>query len=271
MKKLGRERSSFKYWQELSADYADELKGGYHKHRLSVIDALIPKKLFSRGKRIFDFGCGDAVHFPAFLKSGAEISGVDIAPEMVSLARDRLSKNNCNPAIVSLGGSAALKGIKTGSLDAILSFNVLAYLTKKEEEIFYKHAGRTIKRGGFLIVTHSNELFDLFSLNRYTVNFFSEYLMSSRYKKKIRILLKNADKPKCPVLYNIRENPLTYGKKLKKYGFCEIRQEFINHHNAPPALLSEDKAYPDTLSVTDNDRWKLIFTCSTFGSCAIKE
>lgn len=271
VKRLGQGLDSITYWKELSCNYVNELEGPYHNHRLSVINALIPKSLFSDRKTIFDFGCGDAVLFPQFLENGAIITGIDIAPEMVSLAHERLRKNNYDPAIVSLGGAEQLGKINSQSLDALLSFNVLAYLTEKEEALFYQQASRTIKPGGFLIVTHSNELFDLFSLNKYTVDFFRKYLVVDQYKDKIKPLITNSDKPEKPTLYNVRENPLIYQYKLKRYGFRETRQEFINLHDAPPPLLNKNKSFSDTRLIKEPERWKLLFICSIFGSCAIRE
>lgn len=163
-----------------------------------------------------------------------------------------------------------LDSIPDASLDALLSFNVLAYLSDGEESTFYKHAQRILKPKGFLIVTHSNKLFDMFSLNRYTCEFFQENFLAAHYQDKIKSLLVNALKPESRTLYNVRENPLTYKRKLKEYGFQEIVQHFINLHEAPPPLLAQDKSYPDTLSWSENDRWKLMFVCSTFGSCALR-
>ena len=147
-----------------------------------------------------------------------------------------------------------------------------------------------MKVGGYLLVTHSNELFDMFSLNRYTLEFFQRHLASEPcYHSLLKELLSKADCPQEAMSYNVRENPLSYRYKLARYGFDETRQEFINLHAAPPLTLERalaeesgsptssakwhllsQKAYPDTLGWAEEERWKLMFVCSTFGSCAIK-
>jgi predicted SAM-dependent methyltransferase len=43
--------------------------------------------------------------------------------------------------------------LEDNSLDAILSFNVLAYLTDDQEDLFYRQAFRLLRTGGYLIVT----------------------------------------------------------------------------------------------------------------------
>jgi len=263
------EHDSKDYWARETQEYVDALQNQYHTHRLSVIQTLIPSELYASGNTVFDFGCGDAIHFPDFIKAGAKVSGVDIAPEMIELARERLSGQGMEPSLATVGSVQAMKAIPSGSLDAILSFNVLAYLTDAEEGIFYAEAKRAIRKGGYLAVTHSNELFDLFSLNEYTVAFFERnFLATQDQAKQVAAMLPNVDNRPKAVSYNVRENPLAYPQKLARLGFTEIRQSFSNYHPAPPMILGTKLSYPDTLNVPVSDRWKLMFQCSTYGSCS---
>jgi ubiquinone/menaquinone biosynthesis C-methylase UbiE len=289
MEKLGRDLDSKVHWEGIAIDYGGALENRYHQHRLTVIRALIPDELFAPGRHIFDFGCGDGVHFSAFLDAGAQIEGVDFSEGMIEQARRRLRDGRRDIGLARLGGVDALRAVPAASLDAVLSFNVLAYLTQDEEKTFYQQSARILKVGGYLLVTHSNELFDMFSLNRYTFEFFERHLaFEPYYRSALKELLSKADVPEKAATYNVRENPLSYRYKLARYGFEETRQEFINLHRAPPlvlesALIREDdsaqtqqrgafsqKEYPDTLGWPEEDRWKLMFVCSTFGSCAIK-
>lgn len=267
MKKYGKDIKSKESWDQMAQGYADRLVSEYHNHRLAVINALIPEELYQKGRSIFDFGCGDAVLFERFLKNGSHISGIDISAEMVALAKRRLSNLNSDPDLVSVGGAPELNHIADSSLDAILSFNVLAYLTDDEEELFYREAFRMLRPGGYLIVTHSNELFDMYSLNQYTIEFFARHFVHDEsLRPSLTKLVANASETESIKTYNVRENPLAYRFKLDRYGFVEQRQEFVNLHIAPPPLLPKDKSYPDTLSWNEEEKWKLMFICSTFGS-----
>ena len=272
MKKLGRELNAVRHWEHEARTYSPALKGNYHKHRLDVIRELIPHELLGPGQKVFDFGCGDAIHFSEFLETGARIEGVDISTEMIKLAHRRLTDGGYDDSLVQVADVGYLQSIPSASLDALLSFNVLAYLTDDENKLFYQEASRIVRSGGYLVVTHSNELFDLFSLNRYTLEFFKRYLMSDiSYHARLDTLLNSANIPENAMTYNIRENPLTYKYKLAKYGFSEVRQEFINLHVAPPPLLQDKKSYPGTLMISEENRWTLMFVCSTFGSVSIKQ
>jgi len=260
------------YWTNCWSDvtfveeYARKQDGGYHRHRLSVISHLIPRDLLMRGKRVFDFGCGDAVMFPTFLEAGAYIEGTDFSPEMIEQARVRLAgKCDDSASIARVGTVYDLRQITDKSFDAVLCLNVLAYLTDDEEATFYREARRVLKRGGYLIVTHSNELFDMFTLNWHTVKFIEKYLSNIAVGE----MLAHAGSPTAP-LYNIRENPLSYPWKLSRWGFDTLQTEYINWHCAPPYLLGEDKEFSDTLAVPTDERWKLMFTCSQFGVLARK-
>jgi len=264
--KLGNGSDSALYWQGLAEDYIEAMKGEYHQHRVEVIKSLIPKELYVSGKNVFDFGCGDGVMFPDFLMAGVSISGADKSAEMLSVARKRIQDCGVDPNSVSLGGPDYLKTIDTASLDGLLSLNVMCYFTDEEEKVFYEEAARIVKPGGYLVVTHSNELFDMFSLNKYTAEFFKKYFTDAD----ISGLLGCEDVFGENAGYNIRENPITYPSKLKKLGFREVKQTFSHRHLAPPALLQK-KTYPDTLNVPEDKMWTLMFTCSTYGSCSVRE
>jgi 2-polyprenyl-3-methyl-5-hydroxy-6-metoxy-1,4-benzoquinol methylase len=269
MKRIGRDVDSLSHWESIGASYSAALEDDYHAHRLTVIRKLIPPLLLQPGRQIFDFGCGDAILFAPFLRAGAHIQGVDVAKAMIDLAERRLRDDGHDPALAQLGGVHELERLPAASIDALLSFNVLAYLTDEEERLFYAQARRLVKPGGSLIVTHSNELFDLFSLNRYTAEFFVAKLVGPQFRDRIASLLTAGREPEDRSTYNVRENPLSYRFKLARWGFEEAQQEFINLHLAPPPLR-EPQTYPDTIGVSEEDRWKLMFTCSTYGSRAVR-
>ena len=264
MEKLGKEQDSKFYWDQATQDYVDALAMPYHEHRLKVAFDLIPVDLIKEDKIIYDFGCGDAIMFEPFIKSGAKISGCDIVPDMIAKAKVRLAGIGGDSNSLSLGGVNCLKNVESNSLDALISFNVLAYLSQAEELDFYSEAKRIVKKDGKLIVSHSNKLFDLFSLNRYTVEFFREEFVSN-----VDDLLCRANQPVDFTTYNIRENPLCYKFKLANFGFEEIGQRFSNLHEKLPGLQTQ-KNYPDTLNFAEDSIWKLMFKCSTYMSLSRK-
>ena len=139
---------------------------------------MIPKNSLSDNASIYDFGCGEGLFFQQFLDCGGIVAGSDISPKMIEHARNRRSKKHpSNKPNLSVGGVEQLKSVPSDSVNGVLALNVIAYLDDKDEELFYSEVSRILKpEEGWLLLTHSNILFDLFSLNRYTSAFISEHL-----------------------------------------------------------------------------------------------
>jgi len=238
----------------------------YHKHRMKMILKLIPKQVIKKNNSAFDFGCGDGTLLKKIADKKMKSYGCDPSKKMVLMAREKLNKKYHD---IKIGSTECLQNFKNKRFDIILSLNVLAYLSHKQEKAFYAFVNKRLKKNGFLIVTHSNNLFDLFTLNKMTVAFFKKFLVfDQKAKNKVSGLLRNPHKPKKYYPYNIRENPLSYPVKLAKKGLITKKIVFFNHHSAPPLLKNQKTFNP--ISLRAEDTWKLNFICSTFGITAQK-
>ncbi len=263
-----------KHWERTSAAYIEGLDGPYHRNRLDMVRALFVDGPVN-GKVVLDFGCGDGAFAQELLQNGAKVVGIDTDQLMIDAAkRDLLPK--WPDADIRLGGVDTLTDLPAGEFDHVVALNVLAYLSADEERQFYAESRRILRPGGGLVVTHSNELFDLFTLNKYTVAFFERNFSTAGVKNDVRSLLRNPEKPDRHV-FGVRENPLAYRFKLARFGFEEKRQEFAILHRQPPLLTPEinfddinSREYPDTTGWPDDQRWKLMFMCSMFGSYSVR-
>lgn len=204
------------------------------------------------------------------------VTGFDIDPVMIEKAKSRLDQAG-QMGQVHVGGVELMSQFGAQSIDCLIALNVLAYFAEEEEGAFYCEAARVTKRGGSLIITHSNELFDMFTFNALTVTFCERHFCGLEARHKIAALMTHPDVPQR-VHFNIRENPLNYRYKLAQYGFKEIQQEFMNFHPLPPLLMDPEgfvdidkREYPNTLGWNEQDKWKLMFQCSMFGSRSIKQ
>lgn len=262
------------YWDSRSQSYINGIEGPYHANRLKMVEALLEGLSFG-ATDCLDFGCGDGVFAERLLVDGARVTGVDVDPVMVKAAQNRLESKWPEAKLVR-GGVEAMEHLPDASFDFLFALDVLAYLNADEEEIFYRQAQRLLRPGGALIVTHSNELFDTFTFNRYTVNFFKKHFSLPGTECDISALLADPNRPERFV-FSVRENPLAYRHKLKKYGFIETRQEFAILHSLPPLLTPtidfddiNSRTYPETTDWPESERWKLMFMCSIFGSISIR-
>ncbi len=234
---FGKGLDSRAYWEREAKAYSEQVAGSrnsYHAGRLATAYALLDEAALRPPAKVLDFGCGDGVLVIELARRGFEVYGIDIAPSMIELASRRLREVGAASARVSVGGVAELRRFDAGELSALISLNVLAYLTDDEEETFYAEAARTVRDGGLLLVSHSNELFDLFALNAGTARFFERNFLPPGATVEPCLATREGGAP-----YNVRANPLTYSDHLAALGFEQIRSAFFNLHPLPPALLGE--------------------------------
>lgn len=275
VEKIGTDIPSAVYWSQKADSYIEGIRGPYHRHRLEVVRALI-RDVDLAGQICLDFGCGDGIFSSCLVQGGAKIIGYDTDAQMIEVARQRFSHTPFSDAF-KVGGVERLGSFDSQSVDAVFALNVLAYLPKDEEEEFYRQSARITRPGGRLVVTHSNELFDMYTLNQYTAMFFQHHFGTRACPCDVSSLLTFPNKPDRKT-FSVRENPLSYRYKLAKYGFTEQAQEFASLHPLPPLLIPDWDAddinarqYMDTLNWPAEHRWKLMFMCSMFGSHSRRE
>lgn len=255
------------YWVQTAASYRSEMDSSYHRNRLAMVERLLdPSDLTGR---VLDFGCGDGLLSERVLAAGGQVTAVDSDPSMIAAAVTRLGQTH--KASTQVGGVECFAALPDASLDTLLAINVLAYLHGGQDVVFYRQALRVLKPGGVLIVTHSNSLFDLFTLNAFTVRFFRDNFSVLGHDCRVEALLTRPDAPdRAP--HSVRENPLAYSAKMACYGLQEVRQEFAIPHVLPPLLLNEDpddlanREVPDLEFLPETEVWKKMFLCSVFGS-----
>lgn len=272
--RVGKDVSPEQYWNERGAAYAAGIQGVYHAHRHAMIHKLL-RGVPTAGNVFVDVGCGEGVFVEWLAARGASVIGFDPCDELISLADQRLAAVGLQ-ARIFIGGVAALKELPSRCADCLLALNVLAYCTDAEEELFYRETNRVLEEGGQLVITHSNELFDLYTLNAFTVEFHARHFGGESSRAAVASLLTHPDKPR-KATFNIRENPLAYRHKLREHGFEEVQQEFANFHPVPPLLMDpagfvdiDRRDYRGTFDWDEKDRWKLLFQCSMFGSRSVK-
>ena len=208
-------------WDQSALDYRDDLmsaRRAYHEGRLATAERLLAQAELAPGARIVDFGCGEGTF--ARRLGGFAVTGIEPSAEMAALAREQGVE-------VVTGGVEQLAG--AGSCDAVVSLNVLAYLTPSEHERFWAALDCDV-----LLVSHSNALFDEF-----------------------------AGPP--PERYAVRANPLNYADELAGHGFEELGRAYFNFHPLPPAQLGDGDASrildPDAIAREPESKQQL--QCST--------
>jgi SAM-dependent methyltransferase len=79
-----------------------------------------------RGKTVLDLGCGSGESMVPLAKRGARVIGIDISPELIRLARQRLSDYGLAATLQE--GSAYATGLADESVDIVFSMALLHHL-----------------------------------------------------------------------------------------------------------------------------------------------
>lgn len=98
-------------------------------------------------KLVLDLGCGAGENLPILVKRGGRVIGLDVSPELVAIASERLRRHSTEATLKV--ASAYNTGLDTDSVDAIFCMAVLHHLdlARVRTEI-----QRILRPGGCLIV-----------------------------------------------------------------------------------------------------------------------
>lgn len=112
-----------------------------------------------RGTKVLDYGCGSGENSAVLSALGADVTGIDISPELVGCARRRMEINKLNWRVME--ASAYCTGEPDGSYDAVFGIAILHHLNleKSAQEVY-----RILKPGG--VAVFSEPLRDLAALRK---------------------------------------------------------------------------------------------------------
>jgi SAM-dependent methyltransferase len=100
-----------------------------------------------RGKTVLDLGCGSGENIIPLVQRGACVIGIDVSPELIALARQRLVLAN-SEATVKVG-SAYETGLPDASVDVIFCIALIHHL---EIDRVHKEMRRILARNGRIIL-----------------------------------------------------------------------------------------------------------------------
>ena len=139
-----------------SRDYFDAIEA----YRYGVYSPWMKEKIgFDRyaGKRVLEVGCGTGTDLLQFARGGAQVTGVDLTPRSIEIARKRFE-------VYQLRGEFALGDAEQlhfpdDSFDVVYSFGVIHHTPDTERAIREIH--RVLKPGGkaVVMVYHRSSLY----------------------------------------------------------------------------------------------------------------
>ena len=159
----------------LSESYPANLK------RLQILLPLIQKY---KPKKIIDAGCGAGIPLIKIKKMGFNIYGYDKSINMVKQGKINLKKNNLDENLIQLGNFENAKHIKDNSVNCILGMGTFYYSKKFIQTL--KNQKRKLKKNGHLIFSLRNQLFDIATLNDYSIKYYSKLYKINKFKPAIK-------------------------------------------------------------------------------------
>jgi len=101
-----------------------------------------------RGKTVLDFGCGTGENMVPLAERGARVMGIDISPELVALAEQRLALAKLDATVKV--GSAYDTGLEDGAVDVIFCIALVHHL---DIERVRKEMQRVLAKDGKIILS----------------------------------------------------------------------------------------------------------------------
>ena len=135
----------------------------YHFEKLHHLPKLVPFDRY-RGRRVLEVGCGAGTDLIRFARNGAVVTGVDLAPSSIALARQNFSNERLHAALLVADGEAL--PFRSGSFDLVYGHGVVQYTTN--DRALVGECRRVLKPGGTAIFQVYNRLSWLNALSKVT-------------------------------------------------------------------------------------------------------
>jgi SAM-dependent methyltransferase len=99
-----------------------------------------------------ELGCGAGPNLVWLAKRGIHVSGIDVAPTALELARSNLVANGCSEQIDQLiEGSVTSVSLPDGGFDGIIEACVFQHLNKDDRQKAFQEVRRLLKAGGVFV------------------------------------------------------------------------------------------------------------------------
>lgn len=268
---------------------------------------IIRELLVSHGShRLLDVGCGPASILRDLQDLKLERYGFDLTPEMVQEAERVLVEQGEPPGRVWQGSilnaeSFSVKHLADAApkdFDAVLCVGVMPHIPEQSDTVAFDNIRSALRAGGVAIVEARNQLFSLFSANRYSYEFFTNELINvsalrqrlpedsvstfdfaiEQLKSNFRVDLPHArpgkgGQPGYDEVLSRSHNPLVLQEQFRKAGFAKVETLFYHYHALPPYLgreLGQEFVRQSVLMENPRD-WRGLFMASAFFLVGVAE
>jgi cyclopropane fatty-acyl-phospholipid synthase-like methyltransferase len=167
-----------------------------------VLRPLIDR--LAAGARVLDLGCGAGVPIARTLAQTFSVTGVDISPVQIALARAQVREAEFSVA------DMASCDFPAASFDAVVSFYAIFHLPREQHEGVFRNVHRWLAAGGYFLASLASHAED-----GYTEDFFGVEMYWSNFA------------------------PVEYGPMLERCGFEIVEWGVLPHGYSDDGLPAE--------------------------------
>lgn len=283
-------RTCYSTWGET---YYDEYYGAGAPYP-PVHAELVRQLLADAGAdTVLDAGCGPA-SFLRDLPANIEGYGFDLTPEMVTAGQRVLEAQGLSADRLWLGSVLDPAAFRHPSgepsvFDAAVCVGVLPHVPEGSDQQVVAQLRDAVAPGGLVVVEARNELFSLFTMNRYSRDLFVERLvpvdrlqaaagegddveqaleqLTAMFRTDLPPIRRGkADEPGYDEVLSRMHNPFTLREVFDAAGLIDVRVLFYHFHALPPLVAGVAPAAARRVSVEmeNPEDWRGHFMASAF-------
>jgi len=273
---------SKEYYDQVAQNYKKMYEEGYDKYPANLIrlNLLIKRLKEINAKTVLDVGCGTCAPMIKLLKQGFQVHGCDFSSEMIKIGKNQLSNEGFDQNLISQADVEDDSSLPKEQFNSILALGVFPHLIDENKAL--QNLRKRLTNNGKIFIEFRNDLFSLFSSNKYTIDFILNKLIdynSSTQEIQNNLLefysnMYKVEKPKSrdgkisydDILARFR-NPLSIEEDLfLKNGFVIDDIHFYHYHALPPSFSEK---YPEffrerSLQLEKPNDWRGNFMASAF-------
>jgi 2-polyprenyl-3-methyl-5-hydroxy-6-metoxy-1,4-benzoquinol methylase len=265
--------------------------GAYPPVHQDIVRRLV---LTAGARTLLDAGCGPASMLRSLTDLDCDLYGFDLTPEMVVEAQRVMAEHGVPPARLWEGSVADPAAFRRPAMpvqyDAAICIGVLPHVPTAVEEAAIANLHAAVRPGGMVAIEARNELFALFTLNRYSYELIARELVRvealratpgvdgaeldlvlEAMKAQFRMDLPpvrggKSGEPGYDEVLSRTHNPFTLRAQVQAAGFTDVRVLFYHYHALPPMF---ETAMPETfrrlsVAMEDPEDWRGHFMASAF-------
>lgn len=250
----------------------------------------------SGARSLLDAGCGPASMLRDLVDLNISLYGFDLTPEMVVEARRILCEKGVLANHVWKGsvldpGAFRPPGTKEPTcFDAAICIGVMPHIPMEADTKVICHLRNAVKEDGLVVIEARNQFFSLFTLNRYSHQFFMDELirakalisqnepniveitevfkeLATHFRLDLPPVRKGkTDEPGYDEVLSRTHNPLVLKDQFIEAGFEDVKLLFYHYHCLPPMFETQmpDFFRKKSVEMENPEDWRGYFMASAF-------